>query len=118
MQATAIRPIVFVYVCVCVCVSIGLTEHTDRGAPVSGSQIRSGQGRRIKAGKHTGRQGHVGLGVNGKGSATCKKGKRGFGVSCRKSQTHRQGQSVCLGSEMCTELGKHKARPRLGQSWD
>ncbi len=33
----------------CVCVSIGLTEHTDRGAPVSGSQIRSGQGRRIEA---------------------------------------------------------------------
>ncbi len=33
----------------CVCVSIGLTEHTDRGAPVSGSQIRSGQGRRTEA---------------------------------------------------------------------
>ncbi len=28
-------------VTLCVFVSIGLTEHTDRGAPVSGSQIRS-----------------------------------------------------------------------------
>ncbi len=41
-------------------VSIGLTEHTDRGAPVSGSQIRSGQSRRTKAGKQEGRQGQIG----------------------------------------------------------
>ncbi len=74
-------------ICVCVYVSSGLTEHTDRGAPMSGSQIRSGQSRRTEAGSLRAK------------SQTQKpapwQGRRSVGAvqKVNKSQEHRQGQS-------------------------